>query len=262
MAWISVHEDVNGPKLRRLAKQLECSLAEALGILNFLWLWGLRNADENGKVLYAERVDIETAVLPVTGIPPEKVADALFSIGWIDEDEGCIYLHDWDVWQEQWYKYLRTKAYNAERKRIERRREKESKVPTAAPPPEEPKIPETYLPEPGSGDPAAKPPEARYTPEFEAWWEVYPRKTDKGYAYKKYIARRKDGYSDAELMIAAKNYASQCKKFRTERQFIKHPKTFLSDALPFLEYITKNPVTVAATVTSGNPYAEWGEQNE
>lgn len=81
-------------------------------------------------------------------------------------------------------------------------------------------------------------------------------------AYKKYLARRKDGYSDAELMIAAKNYAAQCKKFRTEKQYIKHPKTFLSDALPFLEFIPKNPVTVAVTVQSDNPYAEWGEQNE
>ncbi len=40
MAWISVHDHVDGKKLRRLSKMLDCSKAEALGVLNFLWFWG------------------------------------------------------------------------------------------------------------------------------------------------------------------------------------------------------------------------------
>ena len=50
MAWISVYQEVDGPKLRRLARLLETSKAESLGILNFLWFWGMNNADETGKV--------------------------------------------------------------------------------------------------------------------------------------------------------------------------------------------------------------------
>ena len=45
MAWISVHESVDGPKLRNLYKKLKCSKFEAIGILNFLWFWGLNNAE-------------------------------------------------------------------------------------------------------------------------------------------------------------------------------------------------------------------------
>lgn len=78
-----------------------------------------------------------------------------------------------------------------------------------------------------------------YPTPFEEWWTVYPRKIEKGNAYKKYQARRKDGYSDAELMEAAKNYAAQCKKQKTEKQYIKHPKTFLSEPLPFLDFLPK-----------------------
>lgn len=59
MAWISVHESIDGPKLRNLYKQLGCSKFEATGILNFLWFWGLTNAERDGLILYAEKEDIE-----------------------------------------------------------------------------------------------------------------------------------------------------------------------------------------------------------
>lgn len=55
MAWISVHESIDGPKLRNLYKQLGCSKFEATGILNFLWFWGLTNAERDGLILYAEK---------------------------------------------------------------------------------------------------------------------------------------------------------------------------------------------------------------
>ena len=50
MPWISVHQEVDGTKLRRLYRAIGCSKFEALGILNFLWFWGMKNADETGLV--------------------------------------------------------------------------------------------------------------------------------------------------------------------------------------------------------------------
>ena len=44
--WISVHDNVIGGKLRKLAKEIGCSQNEALGLLIRLWLWGLNNADK------------------------------------------------------------------------------------------------------------------------------------------------------------------------------------------------------------------------
>lgn len=81
---------------------------------------------------------------------------------------------------------------------------------------------------------------SNYTPDFEEFWSIYPRKADKAQAYKKYKARIKDGFSHEQLLQAAKNYVDQCKKDRTEEKYIKHGKTFLGESTPFLDYLPKN----------------------
>ena len=72
---------------------------------------------------------------------------------------------------------------------------------------------------------------------FDDFWKVYPRKNDKGRAYKQYLARLKDGYSEDQLLTACKNYAAECEKNRTEQRYIKHGATFLSVNEPFLDYL-------------------------
>ena len=62
LAWISVHDHVVGGKLRELAKDIGCSQKEALGILVSLWLWGLNNADQTGKLRSCDRSDVAEAV--------------------------------------------------------------------------------------------------------------------------------------------------------------------------------------------------------
>ena len=72
---------------------------------------------------------------------------------------------------------------------------------------------------------------------FEEFWKSYPRKIDKGNAYKKFTARVNNGYAESDLITACRNYAAECSSNKTEKQFIKHPKTFLGDAMPFLDYL-------------------------
>ena len=160
MAWISVHDHVDGKKLRRLSKILDCSKAEALGVLNFLWFWGLNNADENGRIEDADKGDVAEVFYGKTEIPPEKVVSALFSSGWLDDVGGIIYLHDWSEWQEQWYKFRRKRDYDARRKRDERA--KNRKDPQAGQPPQQ------ATPEPeAEGEPAGgtPPPPAEGDPQ-------------------------------------------------------------------------------------------------
>ena len=155
MAWISVHDHVDGKKLRRMSKMLNCSKAESLGILNFLWFWGLNNADENGRIEDADRDDIAEVLSGKTQLPLREVVDALFSSGWLDDVEGCIYLHDWSDWQEQWYKFRKKKDYDAKRKRLERSRSKGDQDPGPPPPP-----PDERQEEPRASAPDDSPPES------------------------------------------------------------------------------------------------------
>ena len=100
MPWISVHQEVDGTKLRRLYRAIGCSKFEALGILNFLWFWGMKNADETGLVKDA---DLEVLSRYLYGCGEDcqldmgKVVQALVDTGWIDVAADGFYIHDWDT---------------------------------------------------------------------------------------------------------------------------------------------------------------------
>ncbi len=274
MAWISVHESVDGPKLRNLFKRLGCSKFEAVGILNFLWFWGLANAEKDGLILYADKEDIERYLYGAGAgctIPPGTLVDALIETGWIDETPDGMCIHDWEVWQEQWYKAKDKREADARRKRESRRNKPPAPKPEEMPekqdvpqdcPSDSPQENPGGIPPDEVPTPPAAPEPPKYTVAFEDFWESYPRKIGKGEAYKKYKARRNDGYSDEELLRAAKNYAHQCKKLGTQKEYIKHPKTFLSESLPFLDFLPKReqPQPSEQLPDTSNPFAEYREE--
>ena len=76
-----------------------------------------------------------------------------------------------------------------------------------------------------------------YSKIFEAFWSDYPRKVEKKAAFKCWNTRLREGYKPEELILAAKNYAKECKAKGTEQSYIKHPKTFLGPNKPFEEYL-------------------------
>ena len=98
--------------------------------------------------------------------------------------------------------------------------------------------------------------ESCYSNDFDVFWEVYPRKSDKGSAYKKYLTRLKDGWSPEQLLTAAKKYKAQIIANRTDQKYIKLCKTFLSDTTPFADYLTKTE-RQGVSNDAENPYAEW-----
>lgn len=249
---------------------------EAEGILVSLWLWGLDNADKFGFIPYADRSDIEIALSSSSKrskLRLNDIVDALVESGWIDEDGDGIRLHDWEVWQDQWYKAKERREADAYRKRQIRSRQKDASSPDETGMSEEspqdipPIVPQdsgdNQQEAPASGQPPDPPksPTPEYTPAFQAFWEAYPRKIGKGEAYRKYQTRRKDGFSDAQLLEAAKNYAAQCIRKHTEKEYIKHPKTFLSDTLPFLDFLPKKPkIAEPEQPDTTNPFAEYGKE--
>lgn len=132
MAWISVYEEVDGKKLRKLYQAVGCSKFEALGILNFLWFWGMKNADETGLIEDVELDDIARYLYGCgagSSLDMNAVAEALVETRWIDKVDGGFVLHDWDIWQENWYKYTKNREAATERKRLERKQKQDPEPP-------------------------------------------------------------------------------------------------------------------------------------
>lgn len=72
MAWVSVHDNVIGKKLRELTKELDMTQEEALGTLVSLWLWGLNNADKEGKIVGADKDDMDSRRSGRNTVSPSK----------------------------------------------------------------------------------------------------------------------------------------------------------------------------------------------
>lgn len=65
-----------------------------------------------------------------------------------------------------------------------------------------------------------------YTSEFETIWALYPNKKGKNDALKHYIKARKDGVSVETIEKGIRDYATECKNKKIEKQFMKHGSTW------------------------------------
>jgi hypothetical protein len=110
-------------------------------------------------------------------------------------------------------------------------------VPVPIPTPEEKN--EHVAPD-GAREPDEKP-KAEYSPEFEQFWAVYPRKLEKREAFRCWLARLKGGAKPDGMIAAAKNYAIYCERHNVEMRFVKHASTFLGPSRPFEEYVLGPP---------------------
>lgn len=124
MAWVTIHQSIDGMKLRKLKRAGKWSKAECMGVLAVLWLWALDNCAEDGEIEDADREDLQDTLqgwVEPRHIP--AMVDALISTGWIDDRDGKLYVHDWDVWQKEWYSHQResdrkSKQYRQWRKNV------------------------------------------------------------------------------------------------------------------------------------------------
>ena len=239
MAWVSVHQEVDGSKLRRLYKTIGCSKFEALGILNFLWFWGMKNADETGLVSDAD-LEVLSRYLYGCGegstLDMGKVVQALADVGWIDMAADGFYIHDWDQWQEQWYKLQKTRKRDAERKRREA---------AAAEQPEEP--------EKKSGKKKKSEPEKKTYAEFVKMTEAsYARLVELyGEAFTAACITKLDLYKGSK----GKTYKDDC------RAILSWVVRQVNEDNPGLMKKSRGE-SAGAPPGSDNPYAEWGEASE
>ena len=81
----------------------------------------------------------------------------------------------------------------------------------------------------------------KYPDGFEKIWSKYPYKRgSKKSAWRKWKARRKEGVENDLLLEAVENYTQQIDKQGTDKQFVKHAKTFFGPDEWWREYIDEN----------------------
>jgi hypothetical protein len=115
MPWIESHTTIGShPKTRKLARRLDVSIPEAVGILHLLWHFAIEYA-KDGDLSKHDLEDIALATYYEGD--PQKLLSELKACGWVDDD---LRIHDWDDFAgrliERWNK-------DAERKRAWRTRQ-------------------------------------------------------------------------------------------------------------------------------------------
>ena len=237
-SWVSINRMTDTTtEFRVLRSLLKTSRPETLGILAYLWMWGLNNADAEGRIINADEDAIDAYFREVGLFTQyvDGVANALIASGWIDKTSDGLFIHDWDVWQRERLKREKKRAYDCKYKREYRAGLAQSRTTNQKSYDSRTTNAKSYDIEPT--EPSKK--SAGYSNDFEAFWAEYPRHDDKGMAFKQYQARVKAGYSPDELLTACRAYAAKCKREHTEKMYIKQAKTFLGAATPFLDFLPK-----------------------
>lgn len=90
-------------------------------------------------------------------------------------------------------------------------------------------------------------PEQEYTPFFEEFWTIYPRKIGKKAAYKAWRAQLQKGRTCDVLIRAAEVYAAATQDI--EEKYILHPSTFLGPHDRWLDYVGSNPPAVKPRIS-------------
>ena len=115
MAWIESHQGLRDhPKTKRLMRYLAISLPTAIGYLHNFWWWALDHAQDGSLDKY-DAYDIADAT--AWEGDAEMFLKGLVDAGFIDEENGELFIHDW---MDYAGRLIERRQKDAERKRKER----------------------------------------------------------------------------------------------------------------------------------------------
>lgn len=115
MAWIESHQTLKEhPKTKRLARILSIPQPAVIGHLHCFWWWALDYAQEGDLSKYDEH-DIADAAM--WDGDAEQFLSAMVDAGYLDDEEGVYYIHDW---MDYAGRLIERRQRDADRKRKER----------------------------------------------------------------------------------------------------------------------------------------------
>ena len=179
---------------------------------NILLKLYLKSLSNSGRLMYRNVIPYTPEILAtLTGHQVgtvEKALDVFKKLDLIEMlDNGAIYMMDIQ-------NFIGQSSSEADRQREYYNRMKAEKEALAGESTETPELPEPkepVLPAEQKSNKAI----GNYTTDFEELWEVYPRKVDKGQAYKKY-KREEDLYCVFRIEKATEMYREECEKSGSE----------------------------------------------
>ena len=180
---------------------------------NILLKLYLKSLSNSGRLMYRNVIPYTPEILAtLTGHQVgtvEKALDVFKKLDLIEMlDNGAIYMMDIQ-------NFIGQSSSEADRQREYYNRMKAEKEALAGESTETPELPEPkepVLPAEQKSNKAI----GNYTTDFEELWEAYPRKADKGQAYKKYKARLEDGFSHEQLYEAMFSIEGEAERVEVE----------------------------------------------
>ena len=73
---------------------------------------------------------------------------------------------------------------------------------------------------------------------FEEFWTAYPKEGNRFLTEQEYCQAVLAGVPEADMLLAAKNYAEHCRSKQTSRKYIKNPENFIKDNV-FIQYVNQ-----------------------
>ncbi len=117
MAWIEVHQSLpTHRKTLQAAERLGISLAQVVGHVVCLWLWGLDNTEDGRLTGVSGRIIAQAAQW---NDDPEQFVEALVAVGFLDRQDDDYRIHDWEDYAGR---LIDQRRANAERQRRFRER--------------------------------------------------------------------------------------------------------------------------------------------
>ena len=258
MAWIKVDQSLRDHrKLLIAADILDICPAYLMGMIISLWLWSLDNVPTGNLDGISARMIARAAQWDGDA---QSFVDALTEAGFLDEEaDGSLEIHNWHTWTGK----LLDKRQHEKDRSSRRRSEKsaKSKQPAVDQRSTAGRVEQTAVDQSSVDDTPSSPSSTRVDQRgresdieasFTMFWEAYPKKVGKKYAYKVWQDLSPDTHLCKKIMKAIDYQKQSAQWAKNNGQYIPTPANWLQKTYWDNEEAQVNEPNQEVTTPGGN----------